>query len=300
MNRPTLLIPIICVAAVMGIALAGAAMAQTATVPAPAVKSETGLTSYVEFDGTSDGDGQAYTLNSSVGYNFNQHFGIDLGVPVYFVRASTTNTSGASSTNGIGNPYLDLRLKFLSSAVNFGSKLTGFMPLGDSKKGLSTGRAAFDWTNRFEHGFSSLTPFAEVGIANAITDSRLFVRPYTTLGFNTHFSAGADYDLWKFISVGGSAYDILPSGQQTVFSRIVRGSGSAAKASHGRVFQDNQQTTGSADIARDNGFSAWIDASPGRVVDMELGYTRSVRYDLNAVSFSIGFNLAHLYRQGGQ
>jgi hypothetical protein len=293
------IIPVL-VAAAMGIALAGVAMAQTATVPAPAVKSENGLTSYVEFDGTSDGDGQTYTLNSSVGYNFGQHFGVDLGVPVYFVRASTASTSGASSTNGIGNPSLDLRLKFLSAPVNFGSKLTGFVPLGDSKKGLSTGRAAFDWTNRFEHGFSSLTPFAEVGIANTITDSRLFVRPYTTLGFNTHFSAGADYDLWKFISVGASAYDILPSGQQTVFSRIVRGSGNAAKGSHGRVFQDNQQTTGSADIARDNGFSAWIDASPGRVVDMELGYTRSVRYDLNAVSFSIGFNLAHLYRQGGQ
>jgi hypothetical protein len=292
--------PIILVAAVIGIALTGAVKAQTAPVPAPAVKSENGLTSYVEFDGTSDSDGQTYTLNSSVGYNFGQHFGVDLGVPVYFVRASTTSTSGASSTNGIGNPSLDLRLKFLSAPVNFGSKLTGFVPLGDSKKGLSTGRAAFDWTNRFEHGFSSLTPFAEVGIANTITDSRLFVRPYTTLGFNTHFSAGADYDLWKFISVGASGYDILPAGQQTVFSRIVRGSGNAAKGSHGRVFQDNQQTTGSADIARDNGFSAWIDASPGRVVDMELGYTRSVRYDLNAVSFSIGFNLAHLYRQGGQ
>ena len=302
MNRPTLLMPIILVlvAVVMGIALAGAAMAQTAPVPAPAVKSENGLTSYVEFDGTSDGDGQAYTLNSSVGYNFDQHFGVDVGIPVYFVRASTTSTSGASSTNGIGNPYLDLRLKFLSAPVNFGSKLTGFVPLGDSKKGLSTGRAAFDWTNRFEHAFSSLTPFAEVGIANTIADSRLFIRPYTTLGFNTHLRAGADYDLWKFISVGASAYDILPSGQQTVFSRIVPGSGNAAKGSHGRVFQDNQQTTGSADIAHDNGFSAWIDASPGRVVNMELGYTRSVRYDLNAVSFSIGFNLAHLYRQGAQ
>ncbi len=293
MNRPTLLIPIILVTALIG-------MAQTASMPAPAVKSENGLTSYVEFDGTSDGDGQSFTLGSSVGYNFNQHFGVDLGVPVYFVRASSTSTTGSFSTNGIGNPYLDLRLKFSSAPVNFGSKLTGSVPIADSKKGLSTGRATFDWTNRFDHSFSSLTPFAEVGVANSVTDSRLFIRPYTTLGFNTHFSAGADYDLWKFISVGASAYDILPSGQQTVFSRIVRGSGNPAKSSHGRVFQDNQQTTGSADIARDNGFSAWIDASPGRVVDMELGYTRSVHYDLNAISFSIGFNLAHLYRQGAQ
>jgi hypothetical protein len=298
MNRLTLLIRIILLVAVTG--MIGAAMAQTAPAPAPAAKSESGLTSYVEFDGTADGDGQAYVLNSSVGYNFNQHFGVDLGVPVYFVRASATSTTGAFSTNGIGNPYLDLRLKFLSPAVNFGSKLTGFVPVGDSRKGLSTGRGAFDWTNRFEHAFERLTPFAEVGIANTITDSRLFIRPYTTLGFNSHFRAGADYDLWKFISVGASAYDILPAGQQTVFSRIVPGSGNTANGSHGRVFQDNQQTTGSADIARDNGFSAWIDASPGHLVDMELGYTRSVHYDLNAVSFSVGFNLARLYRKDSQ
>jgi hypothetical protein len=292
-----LLKPIVLLAAVMGIGLAGAATAQTAPAPVPATKSENGLTSYVEFDGTADGDGQAYVLNSSLGYNFDRHLGVDLGVPVYFVRPSNTSVSGVSSTDGIGNPYLDLRLKFLSQAINFGSKLTGFVPVGDSRKGFSTGRAAFDWTNRFEHEFSSLTPFAEIGIANTTADSRLFIRPYTTLGFNSHFRVGTDYDLWKFISVGASAYDILPSGQQTVFSRIVPGSGSAAKGSHGRVFQDNQQTTGSADIARDNGFSAWIDASPGRVVDLELGYTRSVHYDLNAVSFSIGFNLAHWYRQ---
>ena len=100
--------------------------------------------------------------------------------------------------------------------------------------------------------------------------------------------------------MGGSAYDILPSGQQTVFSKLVRGSGNGGPVSHGRVFLNNQQTTGSADIARDDGFSAWIDANPGRVVDMELGFTRSIHYDLNSVSFTIGFNLGHLYHKSAE
>ncbi|HET9409855.1 MAG TPA: hypothetical protein VFO39_21650 [Candidatus Sulfotelmatobacter sp.] len=289
---------------VLGIAWLGfvtcVCVSQTAPVVAPAAKSESGITSYLEFEGTSDSSGQAYVLNSSVGYNFNRHFGTDVGVPVYFVRASATSTSGATSNNGIGNPFLDFRLKFLNPTLSFGSKLTGFVPVGDSKLGFSTGRATFDWTNRVEHGFESLTPFAEVGIANTVVDTRLFVRPYTTLGLNSHYRAGADYDLWKFFSIGAAGYDIAPWGQQTVFSRVVHGPQSTGHAPHGRTFQNAQQTSGSASIASDNGFSAWIDANPGGAVDLELGYTRSVHYDLNAVSFGIGFNPTRLYRRNGQ
>jgi|SRR5215469_12399688 len=61
---------------------------------------------------TANSDGQICALNSSIGYNFNKHFGMDLAVPVYFVNASST--SGGGSSDGIGNPSLDLRWKFLN------------------------------------------------------------------------------------------------------------------------------------------------------------------------------------------
>jgi len=221
---------------------------------------------------------------------------MDVGIPVYFVRASST-TTGTTSTNGIGNPYLDLRLKFQKPWLNFGSTLTGYAPAGDSKKGLSTGRGTFDWTNHFDHSFSSLTPFAVVGIANTVADSLLFVRPFTTLGFNTHLQGGVKYGIWKVFSVGASGYDILPTGQQTVFSKVQGGSSNSASSSHKPVFLNNQQTTGTADIAHDDGFSTWIEAKPGSVLDMELGFTRSIRYYLNSVSFNIGLNLGRLYRK---
>ena len=163
------------------------------------------------------------------------------------------------------------------------------------KKGLSTGRGTFDWTNHFDHSFDSLKPFADIGVANTIVGTKMFIRPYTTLGFNTHFQGGATYDIWKFFSVGASAYDILPSGQQTVFSRVAHGT-----SSHGRVFENNQQTTGSADITKDDGFSTWVEASPGKVVDLQLDFTRSMHYDLNSVSFGIGFNLKELYDRHAQ
>ena len=274
-------------------ALCGMAAAQAA--PTQSGNDDKGFTSYVQFAGTSNSDGQVYKLDPSVGYNFSGHFGMDVGIPVYFVRASST-TAGTTSTNGIGNPYLDVRVKYLNPLLNFGSILTGYAPAGDSKKGLSTGRGTFDWTNHFDRSFSSLTPFAEVGIANTITDSLLFERPFTTFGFNTHLQGGVKYSLWKIFSVGASGYDILPTGQQTVFSKVQGGS-SNSLSSHKPVFLNNQQTTGTADIAHDDGFSTWIGASPGRAVDLELGFTRSLHYDLNSVSFSIGLNLGRLYRK---
>ncbi len=274
--------------------LCGMTAAQAA--PAQSVNDDKGFTSYVQFAGTSNSDGQVYKLDPSVGYNFSGYFGMDVGIPVYFVRASST-AAGTTSTNGIGNPYVDVRVKYLNPILNFGSVLTGYAPAGDSKKGLSTGRGTFDWTNHFDRSFFSLTPFAEVGIANTITDSLLFERPFTTFGFNTHLQGGVKYSLWKVFSVGASGYDILPTGQQTVFSKVQGGSSNPASSSHKPVFLNNQQTTGTADIAHDDGFSTWIGASPGRAVDLELGFTRSIQYDLNSVSFSLGLNLGRLYRK---
>ena len=272
--------------------LAGIVSAQSSAKPAA---QQSGMTSYVEFGGTSDSDGQIYEVNTNVGYDFSPHFGLVVGAPVYFVRPSSTTTG--ASTSGLGNPYLGLHLKYPGPALNFSSALTGAAPVGDSKKGLSTGRATFVWTNRFDHAFSDLTPFLEVGIANTTPDSRLFLRPYTTLGFNSHYQGGASYDVWKFISVGASGYDILPSGNQTVFSRVTPAQGNSGTVHHGRAFENNQQTTGSASIAKDDGFSAWIDANPEHSIDLELGFTRSVVYDLNSVSFNIGINLGQLYRR---
>ena len=278
-------------ALILVVTITGLAAAQSK--PAPSAQPETGFTSNLQFGGTSDSDGQVYELDSSVGYTFSEHFGMDVGVPVYFVSASSS-TTGSTSANGIGNPSLDLRWKFPHDALNYGTVLSGSAPVGDSKHGLSTGRATFNWTNRFDHSFSQVTPFLEAGFSNTTNDTRLFHRPYTTLGYNAHVAGGAQVDLWKSIGVGASLYDILPFGNQTVFSRVTAGSGNGGGGSHGRNFENNQQTTGPADIGRDNGFSADVDFSPNSVIDADLAYTRSIHYAFNSISFSIGVNVGHL------
>lgn len=270
-----------------------AAAAQKAPLPAA---SESGVTAYIQFGGTANSDGAIFAVSPSLGYDFNSHFGLVVGAPIYFV--TPVGSTGSSADSGLGDPYLSLHLRYPNQTLNFATVLTGTAPVGDSKKGLSTGRATFDWTSRIDHSISRLTPFLEGGFANTTPDSSLFLRPYTTLGFNTHLRAGASYNVWKFVSIGASGYDILPSGNQTVFSRVTPAQAAAGgNGQHGPPFVNNQQTTGISSIARDDGFSTWVDAFPQRKIDLQLGFTRSFTYDLNSVSFNIGINLRDLYRK---
>jgi len=52
--------------------------------------------------------------------------------------------------------------------------------------------------------------------------------------------------------------------------------------------------------SRDNGYSASLGASPSPYLDLGVGYTRSVRYALNTVSFSVGVNLGSLAKRNSQ
>jgi hypothetical protein len=82
-NRPISCLPVL----IVSIFLAASAFAQ-----AKPTAQDTGLTSYVEFGGTTNSAGQVYELDSNIGYTFTEHFGMDLGVPVYFVNASSSTT----------------------------------------------------------------------------------------------------------------------------------------------------------------------------------------------------------------
>ncbi len=267
--------------------------------PADKVKEEKGFTFFENLQGSSNDLGQVYKLDSTIGYDFNKHFGVDFGLPVYFVEASSTSTtSGMTSHNGIGNAYADLKITFNNPVLNFASTLNGTVPTGDTTSGFSTGRATFDWNNHFDKGIIGIRPFANIGVANTVSDTHFFTRPFTTLGIVGHFEGGATYKVFPMVKVGASLYDILPTGQQKVFSKLVK-SQMAPVTMQGRhgVFQTSHETTGSSDIARDNGASVWIAASPGPFLDLELAYDRSVHYDLNTISFGVGVNLGYIIRK---
>ncbi len=259
-----------------------------------------GLIVYERFFGSSNTLGNVFRLDSTVGYRFNEHFTVDGGVPVFFVRPSQTTTAltGTTSTNGIGNAYLELRFALPNPLVNYSSTLTGAAPTGDKNSGLSTGRVTVDWTNHFDRSFGRLTPFGDIGLANTVSDTPLFVRPYTTLGFVTHLDGGLGYRLARALDVGAEAYAIEPAGQQTVISQIVTKSSASPPSGKGNgrnghqgAFETTHVAVGSADLVRDNGFSFFGNVHPTKVLTLQVAYTRSVHYALDTVSFGVGFNL---------
>lgn len=280
---------------------AARAQAPAGTAPAAREDSYTGPTLNTVFDGSVDSDTQVYDWTSSVGYIFNKHISTSVGVPFVFTRG-TTATGTSVSSNGIGNAYAQVQLAFKNPVVNYGAALTASAPSGDSSKGRSTGRMTLDLTSQVAKEFGRFTPFLSAGVGNSLLDTRYWHRPYYTLGGVAHFEGGTSFDLGHSLTVSGSLYDVAPWGTQKVYSRIVtNGSGGAGGTSrHGRVFQNNPLTTGGAELDRDNGFNADVDFSPFKYVDFDLGYSHSVHFQLDTVSFSIGFNLTRLlHRHGG-
>jgi hypothetical protein len=115
-----------------------------------------------------------------------------------------------------------------------------------------------------------------------------------------HVEGGASFDVAPKVSVGGSAYDIFPWGTQTMYSRVLPrnsisliGNGN----SHSRAFEQNSFNSGTSALGKDDGFSAWTDYSPAPYMTAEVGYTRSIEYALNTVSFSVRFNLGYLAKR---
>ncbi len=256
-----------------------------------------GLIWYESLTGTSSSLGTVSRFDSTLGYNFNHHFSVDFGAPILFVHASSSaTTTNLRSATGIGDIYTDLRLTLRNPLVNFVSNLRGTVPTGSTQNGFSSGRATADWSNHFDRAFGHVTPFVDLGVANTVPDSAYFVRPYTTLGLTGHFDGGVSIRILPLLNFRASAYAIEPSGQQKLFSKFLNrqlGPTGNPGASHsGRVFQTTPETIGSADIARDRGFSLGFDSSPFQLVDLAVGYTHSTSFSLNTVYFGVGVNLA--------
>jgi hypothetical protein len=266
--------------------LAIAALAEA--VPSAASKAaveEKGVTLTETYEGSGNSDGFITDINSTLGYTFNQHFSINMGVPYLLVSPSSSKT-GAASASGMGNPYLGFRYSGKGPLFAFSSGLNGEFPVASSAKGLNTGRVTFDWDNHFAHDFDRLTPFLDVGVANSVPDTRFLHRPYTSLGALAHFEGGSELDLGDKFSVSASGYYILPWGAQQIF---VRGK----KSSPGSI-------KGGASLTRDDGINLGLDYNLTRFVDLSAGYSYSAYSVLNTVSFGVELNVGSWVRKRGQ
>ena len=276
-------------------------LAQGQTQPSPdsraQVDSEKGITGFETLQGTINSDSRIYKLDSNLGWDFNKHFGVFAGVPVYFANVPSSTTTGgttattkASYTNsGIGNAYLGFTLRAPSPKLDYASAVTAYAPTGAAAKGFSTGRVGVDWTNRFEHTFYGLTPFFDAGLSNTVPDSVFFARPFTSLGAISHLEEGAEYKLVKHFYVGVSGYQIVPLGSQKVFSKL------SGKGKGKNPFDTSTVSTGN-DLTRENGFSTWVALEPSSIARLELGYTRSMTFNLSSFAFNLRMNVGQMLR----
>jgi len=264
---------------------AASAAAQTSHSGEPkSAVGQGGFTWTEGYEGSGNSDGFITELDSTFGYNFNAHFSVNAGVPYLFVRPSTSNT-GVTSVSGFGNPSAGFTYTDKGSILSFATSLNGAVPAASSTKGLSTGRATFDWNNRLDHEFDQFTPFLDLGVANTVTDTRYLHRPFVTLGKLAHFEGGSEMDLGDKFSVSASGYYILPWGSQTIFERGKKNS------------SNSNSTSGGASLVRDDGVNLGFDYALTRLVDLNAGYSYSVYSSINTLSFGVEFNVAGSFKQ---
>jgi len=268
--------------------------------------------------GSSSSFGQIVKLNTNVAFDFSKHVAMDVGAPYFMVNYSTNATNtGSTFKSGVGNVYADVRLNVPGSAVNYISTLTATAPTGNRENGLSTGHLTVDWNNGFYRVFGNrISPFTNIGIANTVSDTPFFLRPFSSNGIVAHFEAGTTLSLSSLVAVGASGYSIVPSGKQTIVSKVVerhteivpartlppnshgRGLGLAKQGPTERIFETVTDVVGTADLVSDHGFSSWVGIGPVKRLDLTIGYNHSQRYALDSLFWGVGLRIGAFGSRG--
>jgi hypothetical protein len=277
--------------------LAGAASAGAQGSSIPTGKTTDRLDWNESFEGSTGSSGQEMELNTSATFHFGR-YSVGAGIPVYFNRAVLPN--GVTTSEGRGDFSVTLGATWNNSILNYATALTGSAPTGNSGKGFSTGHGTFDWNNRIDHDFNLFSPFLDAGIANTLTDTRYFHRPFTSYGYLAHGELGIDIDLTHSFTFTISAYKIAPWGTQTIISRDVVKGAIGSGGGNGRVFEVKHITTGPASLNYDDGFTTGLSFSPKPYLNLDAGFTRSVSFAYNTFSWGIDFNMSRLISRQNQ
>jgi hypothetical protein len=248
----------------------------------------------------------------------------------FFFFGCFTGVSTSSRMWGgeLGNFYADLHYARPYHQYNFATVLTGEAPTASFRKGLTTGRVQWDWFNHIDTDFRGFSPFVNFGLANGRMNQHFLPRPFNTglpfrtFGYMADFEGGVQYKVWRRFNLGASMWDVLPMGPQKIYSELVwqgpvNTSGMvnsvppkaipagalgslgyvAGDPNHARYWNTAFETSGFSKIARDNGYSASLGVSPHKFVDFQVGYSHSVRYNLDWVTFTVGLNANSLVRK---
>ena len=275
--------------AAVGICLVFAAGLKAQAMPAAEAH---GFTLFEEFRGSTSNQGQFTILDTSVGYDFNPHVGIDLGVPYYFFRATPNLVPGERHfwDNRVGDPYADLRLTFENRVLNYATIMTLAVPVQETGA-FSTGRLGLEWFNHFDRPIGRLTPYVNVGISNGLLDTRLVSEPFRifdsfrSLGFLASGEGGMSLRVANRLIVGGSYYTLQPSGSQKLYS---------ANGVTNFFLLPNGSGSNVSDLTHDRGYSAYLRVNPTRFMYIEPAYVHSLKFNQDDGTVTVGFDLRAL------
>jgi hypothetical protein len=265
----------------------------------------TGPTAFAQAVGKYSNLGGVYSAGIGVGYNITEHIGGDIGVPLYTIQSpfSVVTNHDWQWTTLLGEPFVDLRYTTKFHGLDAISVLTGTIPVAGTQRVFTTGRFGVDWYNHVSKTFGGFEPFVNFGAANETMDRYILPRPYNTarpyeiFGANANGEAGASFTVFKHYSVGGSAYGIIPFGQQKVFSRLVTPNSSVyGDADHNRVWNQAFETIGDSKLGRDNGYSGWVEVTRFKNLTVEAGYTYSIHYRWGSAYLMLRFDGTSLIR----
>jgi len=269
----------------------------------------TGWIGFVQTQFGASNLGTVIITAADFGYAFTDHLSGEAGVPLIFTRSPFSPVVNRDYywETLLGEPYLDVKYSGSHDEIKYTSVLTGTVPVSGLDRIYTTGRFGVDWSNHVETQIDEFTPFLNLGASNGVVNRFVMPRPYTTarpyqtLGFLADFEGGAEYRMskghTKGLGIGASAYVLVPGGPQKVFSRlVVPFSSLAGDGHHNRYFQSTFETTGPSSIARDNGFSAWLDVNRRRSLNLQFGYTHSVHYVLDMWTVTFTFDGRSLLR----
>ena len=276
-----------------GIVIILLAGAPAAWAQSQAFQPQKGFDIYEEFRGSAADQGQFLVLDSDIGYDFNQYVGTDVGVPVFF-NHMTPPLEGQPNgwQDQLGDPYWDLRLTFNNHILDYDTAVSVSVPYYETGS-FSTGDLGVDWFNHFDKKIGPVTPFVNAGISNGIFNTQLLSQPYRlfdtfrTLGFIADGEAGMDFTIHRGVGVGGSFYELVPSGTQKA---LINGETETNEF----LFPTAANVLGQA--TNDHGYSAWIKLTPTRFLFTQVGYVHSIEFNSDAVTLTVGFDLRSMFR----
>lgn len=212
--------------------------------------------------------GWSFTDNPALGYRLNRAVSFDASIPYYlYVNAVKTGQKGnpklVGHDNVLGDAALAGHVSFSPGGFGDASTLSFSAPTGDEHLGVGTGHVGYNLSNHLERSIGPVTPDVEVGIGNTSSlVRRRTAKAYTSSGRLLFLQSGTNIDLPAAFAVDAEAYEQLPIGAQTVYSRASRKKGAVLTQ---------------ASDAEDNGVTFEVDAPAMRRLLLTANVSHSIR-----------------------